>query len=180
MLLKLFSSSSRRFSHQVDSLASVHLDFLSKKGIRGAILDLDNTIVSEDDRFLSPGAEDWIRQAKLSGIKVFILSNGKRHYRVRFWSDRLAVPALNPAKKPFPKAFRRAMTSMELTSMEVVVIGDSLHTDVLGAWISRCHCIQVASLPHPPRWWEKLLGKYIQTPYPQHLDLWDFDASAYH
>jgi len=164
------------FPAQVSLLADVDLSMLQAKGIVGAILDLDNTIVSEDDRYLSPGAEAWIQQAKQAGIKIFILSNGKRRYRVDAWMQRLDVPAISPAKKPFPFAFRKAFRYLQLTPAQVVVIGDSRHTDMLGAWIAGCIGIQVASLPHPPRWWEKLLGKHVQTPYPAYLELWDFEG----
>lgn len=157
------------------NLAAIDLTVLRTNGIAGVILDLDNTIVSEDDRYLSPGAESWIQTAKQAGIKFFILSNGKRRYRVEAWSYRLGVPAFSPAKKPFPFAFRKALTAMKLHPTQVVVIGDSRHTDMLGAWFVGCPFIQVATLPHPFRWWEKLFGKRVQTPYPAHLELWDFD-----
>jgi uncharacterized protein len=164
---------------QANSVASISFDWLIKAGIQGVIIDLDNTIVSEDDRYISPHACTWITQAKQSGLKLFILSNGKRHYRVKYWSQYLDVPAISPAKKPFPNAFRKAMRHMQLIPKQVVVIGDSRHTDVLGAWIIGCPSIQVASLPHPPRWWEKIIGKYVQTPYPVEHELWDFQLSNY-
>ncbi len=157
-------------------LASIDIDSLISFGIKGVILDLDNTIVSEDDRYLSPGAEAWIEKAKLKEFKFFILSNGKRHYRVKFWSSRLDIPAINPARKPFPFAFRYALKSMRLKPKQVVVIGDSRHTDILGALLTGCHSIQVATLPHPFRWWEKLLGKRVQTPYPSDHELWEVDS----
>ena len=157
------------------TLAEIKIDWLKAAGIRGVILDLDNTIVSEDDLYLSPWAEDWIAEAKLAGLKLFILSNGKRSYRVKYWSHRLDITAISPAKKPFPPAFLKAMNQMRLSSKNVVVIGDSLHTDVMGAKLCGCPCIQVASLPHPPRWWEKLAGKWVQIPYPSGKELWDFD-----
>ena len=167
------------FPFKSDTLASIDINFLVSSGIQGIILDLDNTIISEDDRYLSPSAEDWIEQAKKSEIKFFLLSNGKRRYRMDYWSNRLDIPAISPAKKPFPKSFKRAMKQMQLPSTQVVVIGDSRHTDILGAFLVRCRSIQVATLPHPPRWWEKLLGKYVQTPYPKRLELWEFQSSNY-
>jgi len=72
------------------------------------------------------------------------------------------------------------MNVMQLSPSAVVVIGDSRHTDVLGAWLAGCPNIQVASLPHPPRWWEKLLGKYVQTPYPKDRVLWDFQPQNHY
>ena len=158
---------------QAYRLASIKIEELINAGIRGVILDLDNTIISEDDRYISPGAEAWIEQAKLQGLKFFILSNGKRRCRVKFWTHRLCIPAINPAKKPFPFAFRKALKHMALKPKQVIVIGDSRHTDMLGAWLVGCPSIQVATLPHPFRWWEKLLGKRVQTPYPQEHELWN-------
>lgn len=164
------------FPKETYRLASIELEWLKNSGIKGVILDLDNTIVSEDDRYFSPGAEAWIKQAKLQELKFFILSNGKRRYRVKYWSHRLDIPAINPARKPFPFAFRKALTHMQLKPKQVVVIGDSRHTDMLGAWLVGCPSIQVATLPHPFRWWEKLLGKRVQTPYPAGHELWDIDS----
>lgn len=163
----------------IDIVASIPLDALIAAQIRGIILDLDNTIVSEDDRYLSPGAVDWIAKAQAMGLKMFILSNGKRRYRVEYWSDYLDIPAVNPAKKPFPAGFHKAFTQMQLPASQVVVIGDSRHTDVVGAWLAGCPCIQVASLPHPPLWWEKILGRYVQIPYPKDQELWDFQPQNY-
>lgn len=167
------------FPIEADTLAAIDISCLGAAGIAGIILDLDNTIVSEDDRYLSPHAEAWIDRARELGFKFFLLSNGKRRYRVEYWSGYLGIPAIHPAKKPFPAAFDRAMRQMQLLPKQVVVIGDSRHTDLLGAWLVGCRSIQVASLPHPPRWWEKILGKYIQIPYPKGLDLWDFQPVNY-
>jgi uncharacterized protein len=167
------------FPIKADTLAAIDISCLGASGIGGIILDLDNTIVSEDDRYLSPDAEAWIDRARALGLKFFLLSNGKRRYRVEYWSDCLGIPAIHPAQKPFPAAFHRAMRQMQLSPKQVVVIGDSRHTDLLGAWLVGCRSIQVASLPHPPRWWEKLFGKYVQIPYPRGLNLGDFQPANY-
>ncbi len=170
---------SGQLPRQVSTLANIDWDGLIKAGIKGIILDLDNTIVSEDDLYISPHAEAWLQQAKLLGFHLFILSNGKRRYRVEYWSKRLGIAAISPAKKPFPGAFRKAMAHMGVNSSQTVVIGDSLHTDVLGALLAGCGVIQVASLPHPPRWWERLLGQWVQISYPTDEDLWSFSPDDY-
>lgn len=169
----------KRFFFQAKNLASIDLELLQDLGLQGILLDLDNTVISEDDRYLSPHAEDWIFQAKQLGLKFLILSNGKRRYRVKYWSHRLEIPAISPARKPFPFSFNQALNSMGIEPKQAIVIGDSFHTDVLGAWLSGCHSIQVATLPHPPRWWEKLLGKWVQTPYPNNRELWQVEPTLY-
>lgn len=180
LLSKLRQRKSKNKIHTLpqrsDAIAQIEIDCLIKSGIKGIILDLDNTIISEDDRYLSPGAEEWITQTKLAGLQFFILSNGKRSYRVKYWSHRLNIQAISPAKKPFPFAFHQAITYMKVNPKQVVVIGDSLHTDVVGAWLSGCWCIQVSTLPHPPRWWEKIAGEWIQKSYPDINNLGKFDA----
>ncbi|MEH1782518.1 MAG: YqeG family HAD IIIA-type phosphatase [Nostoc sp.] len=173
-----FKKNPHKLPRQVYTLASIEIEWLKTCKIQGIILDLDNTIVSEDDRYLSPYAEDWIKQAKLAGLQFFILSNGKRRYRVKYWSHRLDIPALSPAKKPFPPAFQEAAAYMRLPAKQILVIGDSLHTDFVGSLLFRCGFIQVATLPHPPRWWEKLAGKWVQIPYPSGGELWDFNDTA--
>lgn len=160
---------------QAYTLAAIELQALKSAHIQGVILDLDNTIVSEDDRYLSPGAETWIAQAQQQGFQFFILSNGKRRQRVEMWSHHLNIPAISPAKKPFPASFRKALAYMQLQPHQVVVIGDSRHTDILGAWLVGCPSIQVATLPHPFRWWERVLGKRVQLPYPTDGELWQVD-----
>ncbi len=153
-------------------LAEISLEMLHCHDIQGIILDLDNTVVSEDDRFLSPKAEEWIQQAQLFSFQLVILTNGKRKQRVHFWSDRLKIPAIHPAGKPFPKAFYQALRKMQLKPHQVVVIGDSFHTDKVGAWIVGCPMIQVASLPHPKRSWERVIGRFVHRAYPRDRELW--------
>lgn len=162
---------------RVKQLAKIDRFLLQNSGIRGLIIDLDNTVISEDDLYLSPHAEAWIQSALQEGMKVFILSNGKRKYRVNYWSSRLGVAAISPARKPLPFSFRKALSRMRLKPHQVVVIGDSFHTDIIGAYLAGCSCIQVASLPHPPRWWERLVGKWLQIPYSEVEELWPFDCN---
>lgn len=135
------SLSTSTFPCQLNRLADLDIDLLKNVGIKGIILDLDNTIVSEDDHYTSPGAEAWVKQAKLQDFKFFILSNGKRKCRAKAWSNRLDIPIINPARKPFSFAFRKALNEMQLEPKQVVVIGDSRHTDILGAWLVGCPSI---------------------------------------
>ena len=165
----------RKFKKKTINLALIDIHFLQNAGIKGIILDLDNTVVSEDDCYLSPNGENWIEQAKLEGFKFFILSNGKRRHRVKYWSERLDIPAISPARKPLPFGFNRALRSMQIQRQHIVVVGDSFHTDIMGAWLWGFSSIQVASLPHPPRWWEKIGGKWLQISYPQDFELWQLE-----
>ncbi len=160
----------KRFQ-RAEKLADIPIAFLQSAGIGGIILDLDNTVVSEDDRLLSPGAEAWLRRARDAGLAFFILSNGRRAQRFQYWSQRLNIEGIYHAKKPSPRVFRRAIALLGLQPAQVLVVGDSWHTDVLGARLAGCACIQVCSLPHPARWWEPWLGRWVHRPYPRPQEL---------
>ncbi|MBW4654464.1 MAG: YqeG family HAD IIIA-type phosphatase [Kaiparowitsia implicata GSE-PSE-MK54-09C] len=175
---RLGQRSLNRIPRAAGAIAQIDLLQLQQAHIRGLILDLDNTIVSEDDRVMSPNAEAWIAEALQMGFQCYLLSNGSRRYRVRYWSERLGLPAFSPARKPFPKGFRTALRAMGLTPTQAIVIGDSRHTDVIGAWWVGCRCIQVASLPHPPRWWEAIAGRWLHHHYPAALSLEPLDVQA--
>jgi uncharacterized protein len=158
-------------------LSDIDLRYLQQKNIQGIILDLDNTIVSEDDQYLSPNAESWIQAARDQGMQMFILSNGKSQHRAAYWSNRLCVPALAHARKPFPTAFKYALSQMRLQSKQVIVVGDSLHTDIIGAWIIGASSVQVASLPHPKRWWEFISGGLLHLPLPSRVKLVSLEST---
>jgi hypothetical protein len=157
-------------------VSEIDTKLLKKLNIKGIILDLDNTIVSEDDIYLSPEAEIWIQKVKSEGINFFILSNGKRKHRVDYWSSRLDIASISPAKKPLSKNFRKAIKHMKCLPHQVMVVGDSFHTDVVGAFLSGCSSIQVCSLPHPPRWWELIAGHWLQVPYRNIGELWQLNS----
>ena len=169
-------------TYQFTVLSDITIEWLKDREVKGLILDLDNTIISEDDRYLSPQVETWLRHVKGSGIQVFLVSNGKRQARFLYWKERLHLPGFHRAKKPFKVGFQRAMRSMNLRPHEVIVIGDSFHTDVLGAKISQLRSIQISSLPHPKRWWERLIGAYVQKPYPGNyqLDINEIEGTVSH
>jgi uncharacterized protein len=156
-----------RISKRVNCVADINLDILLVHNKRGIILDLDNTLVSEDDRYFSPDIQLWIEQAKQKDFKLFILSNGKRQQRLTHWSSFFDIPAIGAARKPLRKSFNRAIHALKIPKHQIVVIGDSLHTDGLGAWFIQCDWIQVASLPHPLHWWERLLTVWSHIPFPK-------------
>ena len=72
-------------SYQFIVLSDIEIDWLKERRIRGLILDLDNTIVSEDDQYLSYQVGAWLRQVENSGIQIFLVSNGKRQARFLAW-----------------------------------------------------------------------------------------------
>ncbi|MBO8141458.1 MAG: YqeG family HAD IIIA-type phosphatase [Firmicutes bacterium] len=113
------------------SLYEVDLDGLSRKGIRGLILDLDNTIVEYANASVPDRAVAWVREALDRGFRVCITSNAVTG-RVAAFSEALGVPGIANAVKPASWPFRRALKLLGTAPRETAVIGDQVFTDVLG------------------------------------------------
>jgi putative phosphatase len=140
---------------------------LRARGIRGAIVDLDNTLVGF--RTLVPLEEDaaWVRQAKEAGVRVAVLTNNGTPWASQV-AQGLDVPCIPRARKPLPHGFRRALAVLELRADEAVVIGDQLFTDVLGAKLAGLEVILVDPLvrfdpwnTRPLRWLERIIMRGV-------------------
>ena len=140
---------------------------LRARGIRGAICDLDNTLVGF--RTLVPLEEDaaWVRRAHDAGVRVAVLTNNGTPWAAQVAKD-LGVPCIPRARKPLPHGFRLAMRVLELKPDEVVVIGDQLFTDVLGAKLAGLEVILVDPLvrydpwnTRPLRWIERIVMRGV-------------------
>lgn len=113
-------------------VAEIPLDRLWELGVRGIVVDLDNTLVAYRESAVAPELAEWVRAARRRGFGVVLVSNN--------WSERVAavglhldVPTVPSAMKPLPAAFLRALRVLGTPRAQTVVVGDQLLTDVLGA-----------------------------------------------
>lgn len=134
-----------RPAEYLPSIFAVDLRRLRDRGIRGLMVDLDNTLVAW--RYPRPTAavRQWVDQVEAAGLQVCIVSNGGRA-RVDSFGEALGVPRIGRAAKPFPRAFRGALGKMGLQPAEAAVVGDQLFTDVLGGNILGCYTILVVPI----------------------------------
>ncbi|SFS69499.1 YqeG family HAD IIIA-type phosphatase [Marininema halotolerans] len=126
----------------VQSIYEIDFNQLQRRGVKGAIVDLDNTLVESTRPDATPELVQWLDQLQGLGFKVMIVSNNNRT-RVSKFALPLQVPYIHRAKKPLSSAFRRAMRKMEIQPEQTVVIGDQLFTDVLGGNTLGLHTILV-------------------------------------
>ena len=115
------------------SVKEINIELLTKNNIKGLILDIDNTLIDIDKKFLD-GVEEWCENLKRQGIKVCILSNTSNKEKAQGVADKLEVPFINFAKKPVKKGFYQAQKLLGIEKVEeIAVAGDQLFTDILGA-----------------------------------------------
>ena len=121
-------------------LEEVDLDLLAQRGVRGIIVDLDNTLVAYRDSVVLPGVARWVASALERGFRVVLVSNNWNE-RVTAIGLQLGVGTVASAMKPLPLAFVRALRTLGTRREETVVVGDQLLTDVLGAKLMGMHAI---------------------------------------
>lgn len=114
------------------TIRDINIDILTNEGIKGLVLDIDNTMAPKDIALPDDLLIEWIKGIRQAGIKLFVISNNN-HGRVSKFAEALDLPFINSGMKPFPFAFKKAVMSMELKPNEVAAVGDQIYTDVWGA-----------------------------------------------
>lgn len=115
----------------LESIYELDLEKLKKKGIKGIITDLDNTLISWGEEAIYPSLDEWFEKLKEEGFKICLVSNNSLG-RVSLFSERFDIPAVPKAAKPRRRPFRQALKHLEMEPAEAAVLGDQVFTDVLG------------------------------------------------
>lgn len=126
----------------VRSVYDIDLDALERRGFKGIITDLDNTLVGARVPYATPELADWLKLVQSRGFKIVIVSNNSRE-RVSGFAEPLSVPFIYRAKKPIGLAFRKSLGIMRIGAHEAAVIGDQMLTDILGGNRMGMHTILV-------------------------------------
>lgn len=130
----------------MDSTYSIDFEELYRKGFRGIIFDIDNTLVPHgapaDER-----AQALFAKLKGIGFSCCLLSNNQ-YERVSSFNKDIKVHFIENAHKPARKNYLKAMELMGTGLGNTVFIGDQLFTDVYGAKRTGIHNILVKPI-HP-------------------------------
>lgn len=151
---------------QFEVIYKIPLRILKDMSVQGLLLDLDNTIAPWNDSTLTPEVIKWFEDAGRQGIKSCIISNNSSPQRVADIAERLGVQYVSRAAKPRRKAFRMGIAALGLEPAKIIVIGDQLFTDVLGANRAGLKTILVHPLYHREftgtkvlRFMERMVGR---------------------
>ncbi|SPF43538.1 Hydrolase, HAD-super, subfamily IIIA domain protein [Candidatus Desulfosporosinus infrequens] len=121
-----------RPTRQASSLDLISVEQLVQDGIRGLIIDLDNTMTPWNDVEVGPKVAEWFIKVKAAGINACVVSNNKKRQRVAVVAERIGIPFVFRATKPRRRAFRAGMGLLGTGQKDTAVIGDQLFTDILG------------------------------------------------
>ncbi len=128
----------------IDSVYDIELQRLKEKGIKGLIVDLDNTLVPWQSREVTKELESWVKKVCAAGLQIAIVSNNSSS-RVEELSGKLGITCVAKAVKPRRGAFRRIAGKFQMPPHEIAVVGDQLFTDILGG--NRCGMYTILVAP---------------------------------
>jgi len=132
---------------------------LYKKGYRGVIFDIDNTLVPHDH----PADERAVRlfeRLTVTGFSTCLLSNNKEP-RVKMFNERIHTGYIYNAHKPSTRNYVKAMEMMGTDVTNTMFVGDQLFTDVWGAKRTGILSILVKPL-HPKEEIQIVLKRYLE------------------
>lgn len=115
----------------VSSLSDINIGKLKEMGIKGVIVDIDNTLVPHN--YPEPHSDNmaFFKNLEKAGIAVCLVSNNSGE-RVRNFNRTIGLPCIWDAKKPLRSSYKKAMSIMGVEKSETAAVGDQVFIDVLG------------------------------------------------
>ena len=163
---KSFVSDSKKGLHifrpdrMIDSVTEIPPEEFKIRGIRGLILDLDNTLVLWQQEEMTEEIMAWLSELQNLGIHLCILSNSILSQRSVRIAERLGISNVRKARKPSTQGFIRAMTAMGTTPETTAIVGDQMFTDIWGGNRAGIYTIMVKPIHHR----EFAYTKYVSRP----------------
>lgn len=139
----------------LDRITGLSLSQLEAWGIKGLILDVDNTLTTHDNPIPDPAIRRWLEEAAAAGIRMIILSNNHPP-RVKPFAEILGLPFTADAAKPLSGGYRRATQELGLSKEEVAVVGDQIFTDILGGNLFGIRSVLVQPIQPEENWFFRL------------------------
>ena len=125
-----------------EKFSDASAEFLSSIGVKGIVLDIDNTLEPYENPTPSAPLLVWFDSLANAGIKAAFVSNNNAT-RVELFNKNLGFPAYFKAGKPFKKNVVRALSDMGVSADKAILMGDQVFTDVWAARNARLRAILV-------------------------------------
>ena len=105
---------------------------LQALGVKGLLLDVDNTLTRYKSQELTPAVAAWLSDMQQQGFALTVVSNGLPG-RVRPFAQKIGLRCIAFACKPSPFGYWRGARRLGLKRRECAIVGDQMFTDVVGA-----------------------------------------------
>ncbi len=144
----------------MDSTYQIDFEKYYKKGYRGVIFDIDNTLVPHG----APADEKAValfKRLKELGYSTVLLSNNKEPRVKMFFDGVEASHYIYKGGKPGTANYEKAMKLMGCDTRNTLFVGDQIFTDVYGANRTGIYSILVKPI-HPKEEIQIVLKRYLE------------------
>lgn len=145
--------------HYVSGTYVINFEKLYKRGYRGVIFDIDNTLVPHGEP-ADERAEALLERLKGLGFQTCLLSNNQEE-RVLLFNRKVQTHWICDAHKPSRQNYLRAMELMGTDAGNTLFVGDQLFTDVWGAKRTGIRSILVSPI-HPKEEIQIRFKRYLE------------------
>lgn len=112
------------------SVLNLTPNIIQQYGLKGLVLDVDETLVPFTVGMASPELREWVEQIRTC-TALCLVSNNLSEARIGGIARSLNLPYYLGAAKPSRRKIRAALRGMDLPVHQVGMVGDRLFTDVL-------------------------------------------------
>ena len=118
--------------YRYPSLADVPIEEFASRGFKGALLDIDNTLIEYGVYDVIPEQNlEWLKRAKAAGVQCLLYSNATQ-WKIELLVELTGLPAVPKVYKPAWKLMGKALEMIDCSKDEAILIGDQICTDILG------------------------------------------------
>ncbi len=116
----------------VEKVTDITPKLIRAMKVNSIILDVDNTLAIHGSQNPFEGTVEWTQYMRDLNFNIIIMSNNSKK-RVAPFAAKYDLPFMYLSLKPIPVAYFLAMRKMGVRRRDVVVVGDQIFTDVIGA-----------------------------------------------
>jgi HAD superfamily phosphatase (TIGR01668 family) len=141
--------------YYISSATLLNSAFLKSREIEGLLLDIDGTLKDFGAATVSASVVAWMRELQGDGIRLCLLSNGRKE-RIGRLAGELDLPFVAEAMKPMPTGCRRGLEVLGLPAKKVAVVGDQIFADVMAGRLARLFTVLVRPTSRVEPWFTRL------------------------
>ncbi len=129
--------------------------FLTDNGIKGLLIDIDNTLCLHGDPKPLKGVTETLSMLQRAGVPCCVVSNnGKK--RVKTFADSMGLKYIHNSGKPSATGIRRAAKMIGFNPYDCAVVGDQIFTDIMAGKNANAKTILVVPASTDEPFWIKI------------------------
>lgn len=130
----------------LDSVYAIDYEKVKELGYKAIIFDIDSTLVPHGDD-TTDQVDELFAHIHDVGLKTLLLSNNSDE-RIALFNRNIQTLYIPMANKPHKPNFLKAIDMLGVNRSEVLLVGDQIFTDVLGANLCGIDNVLVKFLKH--------------------------------